>query len=212
MRNFHQHRCFRIVALTVTTAVACLAQQGGPPAGAPPGGAPGGGGGRGGGRGPQAPPLLMTIPGFADGSTVPVKFTCSAQPAAVSPEVQWSQVPPGTQSFMLLLHDPEPRPAKGLTDITHWLIWNVPGTAKGLPEGVPAGTLPVGSHQLKGNRPAGMYNGPCAPPGPNHHYTWELYALDTKLDLPEEATRADVMKAADGHILGAAIWIGLYHR
>lgn len=165
------------------------------------------------GRAPQAPPLLMTLPGFADGSTVPMKYTCSAQPQAVSPEIRWSQAPTGTQSFVMLLHDPEPHPQRGINDVTHWMIWNIPGTATGLPESVPAGaTLPDGSHQVVGIRGSTSYFGPCAPPGPNHHYTWELLALDTKLDLPETATRDDVMKAANGHVLGAAVWIGLFHR
>ena len=197
-----------LVAFFSVAFAACLALAQAPPAGQAQGGP-----GAGRGRGPQAPPLLMTIPGFADGSMVPTKFTCAAQPA-VSPEVRWSQVPPGTQSFILLVHDPEPRPAKGIMDNTHWLIWNIPGTATGLPEGVPAGnTLPDGSHQPPGRGGApGAYFGPCAGPGPSHHYTWELLALDTKLDLPENATRPEVMKAADGHVLGAAIWIGLYHR
>lgn len=198
------NHCPWVVGIAVAAiAVTCMAQQVGPGAGR----------GGSGGRGPQSPPLLITIPGFADGSALPVKFSCSGQPAAVSPEIHWSQVPAGTQSFMLLVHDPEPHPGKGIMDITHWLIWNIPGSATGLPEGVPAGsTLPDGSHQVKGTRPTGSYAGPCAPPGPNHHYTWELYALDTKLDLPEDASRADIMKAADGHVLGAALWIGLFHR
>ena len=167
------------------------------------------------GRGPRRAPLQLTVNGFADGAEVPLKFSCSAKPAGVSPALEWKQVPPGTQSFLVLVHDPEPHPGKGLIDATHWLIWNIPGTATGLPEAVPAGaTLPDGSHQMKrGNGPDAVagYFGPCAPPGPNHHYTYELWALDTMLDVPAEATRAEVMKAADGHILGASEWIGLYH-
>jgi phosphatidylethanolamine-binding protein (PEBP) family uncharacterized protein len=113
------------------------------------------GAGRQGGRGPQVPPLLLTVNGFADGAEVPIKYSCSAQPAGVSPAMEWKQVPPGTQSFLVLVHDPEPHPGKGLTDVTHWLIWNIPGTATGLPEGVAAGaTLPDGAHQMKrGNAP-----------------------------------------------------------
>jgi len=188
--------------LTLALAASGAAQQGGAPAG---------------GRGPQVPPLLLTVHGFADGSEVPLKYSCSGPPAGgVSPAIDWKQVPPGTQSFVLLVHDPEPHPGKGLIDVTHWLIWNIPGTATGLPEAVPAGaTLPDGSHQMKrgnGANAVAGYFGPCAPPGPDHHYTYELWALDTKLDLPETASRPDVMKAADGHILGAAEWIGLFHR
>ncbi len=168
-----------------------------------------------GGRGQQPAPLQLTVSGFADGSEMPLKYTCYGQPAGVSPAIEWKSVPPGTQSFLLLMHDLEPHPGKGLGDITHWLIWNVPGTATGLPEGVPAAaTLPDNAHQLKrgnGREALAGYFGPCAPPGTFHHYAWELWALDKLLDVPADATRADVMKAADGHILGSAEWFGLLH-
>src|SRR5579862_4498099 len=136
------------------------------------------------GKGPAAPPLMMMIPAFKDGSDLPVKYSCSNAPAGVSPQIQWMNTPAGTQSFAILLHDPEPHPQKGILDVTHWFIWNIPGTATELPEGLAAGDTADGAHQLKrGNGPAG-YFGPCAPPGPNHHYTFELFALDSKLDLP----------------------------
>ena len=190
--NIQRYRLLTAVVLGIAAAAMGAAQTGGAA-----------------GRGPQAPPLLMSIAAFPDGGDVP-------HPAgSMSPAVSWSQVPPGTQSFLLLVHDPEPHPGKSVTDNTHWLIWNIPATATGLPEGVlPGGTLADGSRQLKGNgaNAIAAYRGPCAPPGPDHHYTWELWALDTMLPAGENATRADVMKAADGHILGAAIWIGMYHR
>lgn len=165
-------------------------------------------------RGPQTPPLRMTVVGFADGANVPTRFTCVAQGNGVSPEVRWSQVPSGTESFILLVHDPEAHPGRGAEDVTHWMIWNIPGTARSLPQGVPAGnTLPDGAHQVRrGQSAEGAYFGPCAPVGPNHHYTWNLLAVNTKLDLPATATRQQVMDAANGHILGSAIWIGLFHR
>ena len=207
-----------VVFVALTAAASCLAQGNG--AGAGPQGA---GGQNAGGRGAQAPPLLIAIPAFPDGGDVPDKFSCTSVPplgdphlpGSLSPEISWSQAPPGTQSFLVLVHDPEPHPGKGVTDNTHWLIWNIPATATGLPEGVlPGGTLPDGSHQLKGNGNNAIagYRGPCAPPGPDHHYTWELWALDAMLHAGENATRADVMKEADGHILGVAIWIGMFHR
>lgn len=56
------------------------------------------------------------------------------------------------------------------------------------------------------------YYGPCAPKGPNHHYVFELFALDSALNLAEDATRADILKASDGHVLGAAAWIGVFHQ
>jgi Raf kinase inhibitor-like YbhB/YbcL family protein len=187
---------------SMLAAFTCTAQQSGTPAAAQP----------------APPPLAIALPGFEDGSKVPIKYTCSAGAAVVSPEIRWSQVPAGTQSFALIFHDLEPHPAKGITDNTHWVLWNIPGTSTGLPEGVPAGsTLPDGTRQMKRPRtvPPGSpfsYYGPCAPPGPSHHYVWELYALDTKLDLSEDATRVDVLKAIDGHILGASSWIGYFHK
>jgi Raf kinase inhibitor-like YbhB/YbcL family protein len=163
------------------------------------------------------PPLLMTSTAWEDGGVIPNKFTQAAGPAAVSPELKWSQVPAGTQSFVLLLHDPEPVLNKGSKmDITHWLIWNIPGTSTGLAENVAAGELPDGSRQvsLRGN----AYMGPGAPPGPYHHYTFELYALDTKLEVPQgtaqqaAATRTAVIDAMDGHVLGKAVLVARFHR
>jgi Raf kinase inhibitor-like YbhB/YbcL family protein len=196
------------VSIALTSA---QAPQGGAPA---PGGAPGA---RGGGRGPQTPPLLMTSPAWEDGGVIPDKYTQAAGPMAGSPELKWSQVPAGTQSFALLLHDPEPVLAKGSKmDITHWLIWNIPATSTGLPEGVAAGELPDGSRQV--SLRANGYMGPGAPAGPYHHYTFELYALDTKLDVPQGMpaqaadTRTAVVNAMDGHVLGKAVLVARFHR
>ena len=168
-------------------------------------------------RGPQAPPLLMTTTAWQDGGVIPDKYTQAAGPAAVSPALSWSQVPPGTQSFVLLMHDPEPVLAKGSKmDITHWLIWNIPGTSTGLAEGVAQGELPDGSRQV--SLRANAYMGPGAPPGPYHHYTFELYALDTKLEVPQgtpqeaAATRTAVVNAMDGHVLGKAVLVARFHR
>ncbi len=165
-----------------------------------------------------ATPLVITLPGFADGTRIPDKYTCLAAPNYVSPEIRWKQVPEGTKSFVLIFPDIEPRPNKGAFDNPHWILWNIPGTATSLPEGVPAGAaLPNGTHQMKrlrtnyGSSPYSYYP-PCAGPGPNHHYVWELYALDTVLDLPDDASRADILKAVDGHLLGAAGWFGYFHR
>ena len=158
------------------------------------------------------PPLIMSLPGLSDGAQLPVKFSCSNAPSGVSPRIQWSQTPPNTQSFALLLHDPEPHPRGSIYDITHWFIYNIPANVTELPEGVPNGDQANGAKQLKGARGFAGYFGPCAPPGPNHHYTYQLFALDTKLDLGPDATRADAERAMDGHILGSAEVIQLFHR
>ena len=179
----------------------------------------GGGQGRagGGGRGPAVPPLIMTSTAWEDGAVIPDKYTAAAGATSPSPELKWSQVPMGTQSFALLMHDPEPVLAKGSKmDITHWLIWNIPATSTGLPEGVAAGELPDGSRQV--SLRSNGYMGPGAGPGPYHHYTFELYALDTKLEVPQgtpqeaAATRTAVVNAMDGHVLGKAVLVARFHR
>ena len=171
-----------------------------------------------GGRGPANPPLIMTTDAWEDGGVIPNKYTGAAAPAtAVSPALKWSQVPAGTQSFVLLMHDPEPVLQKGSKmDITHWLIWNIPGASTGLAEGVAAGELPDGSRQV--SLRSNAYMGPGAPPGPYHHYTFELYALDTKLEVPQgtpqeaAATRTAVVNAMDGHVVGKAVLVARFHR
>ena len=176
-------------------AITCgQAQQGPPPGGQPPA------------------PMLMTIPGYADGAMIPVKFTCVAEPNSVSPEIRWSGVPAATKSFVLVLSDLESHPERQMVPFAHWILWNIPAAARSLPEGVPAGTaLADGTHQMKGRKGA-MYLGPCAAAGPSGHYMFTLYALDTTLDLPEDAQRDDVMKAAAGHVLRTSNWVGLFHR
>src|SRR3954451_19764239 len=179
------------------------------------GGAPGGGQGRGGGRGPAAPPLIMTTTSFEDGGIIPAKFVGQM---GVSPELKWTQVPMGTQSFVLLMHDPDVALQRSILDVTHWLVWNIPATSTGLPEGVmPVAELPDGARQVS-LRAAG-YMGPGAPAnGPYHHYTFELFALDPKLDVPAgtpqdaAATRAAVMKGIEGHALGKAVLVGRFHQ
>jgi Raf kinase inhibitor-like YbhB/YbcL family protein len=162
-------------------------------------------------RTPAPPPLLMTIAAYPDGATVPVKYSCVPGDASVSPEIKWSQVPPGTQSFALVLSDLDYHPEKAMADFAHWIVWNIPATATSLPEGVPAGaTLADGSHQTGARRAS--YLGPCAAAGPDHHYRFTLYALDTILTVPADAKRPDVMKAAEGHVLSAATWLGLFHK
>lgn len=167
--------------------------------------------------GMMRPPLLMTTTAFEDGGVIPNKFTQVAGAEAVSPALSWSQVPEGTQSFVLLMHDVEPvlnRSAK--MDVTHWLVWNIPGTSTGLPESVASGELPDGTRQI--SLRSNGYMGPGAPPGPYHHYVFELFALDAKLDVPSGTpqqatqTRTAIFDAMEGHVLGKAVLVGRFHR
>jgi Raf kinase inhibitor-like YbhB/YbcL family protein len=111
------------------------------------------------------------------------------------------------------LHDPDAHIPKAPTDITHWVVFNIPGDSTQLPESVPP-DAPLANGGLQGTNVTGKasYQGPCAPPGNPHHYTCELLALDQKLDLPQGATRDQIQKAMEGHVLGSAVYIGLFNR
>jgi len=177
---------------------------------------------RGGQRGgaAAAPPMTLTVSGFPDGGPIPVKFSQAAEGVApgegLSPAMTWTNTPPGTQSFVLHMHDLDVARNKTTDDQAHWVVWNIPATATGLPEGVPKGAqLTDGAYQISAT--GQMYRGPgAAATGPVHHYIFEIYALDTKLDVTPVAdafeTRANVMKAMQGHILGKAVYGGLFKR
>ena len=162
---------------------------------------------------PARPGLTLTTSAFADGAEIPAKYTQS-DPNPISPKLDWTNVPPNTASFVLIMHDPDVAIQKKAEDVLHWMAFNIPGTAHGLPEGVPANAqLPDGSVQAKNRRGTVGFLGPGAPAvGPHHHYTFELFALDTKLDLGPDATREGVLKAMDGHILGKGVLVGRFHR
>ena len=169
------------------------------------------------GGGPAAPPMVMTIPAFADGSVIPDKHTQIQQAErGISPAINWSNAPAGTQSFVLHMHDPEVSRNRTVDDQVHWLVWNIPGTATGLPEGVPEGAQVAGG--MRQISASGLvYRGPGAPAnGPAHHYTFEVYALDTKIDMAAAAdaweTRAAIFKAMSGHVIGKAVYMGMFKR
>jgi Raf kinase inhibitor-like YbhB/YbcL family protein len=166
------------------------------------------------GRGPTGPGLTLTSPSFEDGAILPARFT-GLDPKPVSPKLEWTNVPAATAAFVLIMHDPEMARQGKIEDTLHWLVINIPGAARELPEGVPnTAQLADGSIQPKLS-PNGKngFLGPGAPAaGPYHHYTFELFAIDAKLDLTMDATRADVLKAIDGHILDKAVMVGRFHR
>ena len=173
---------------------------------------PSGQGQRAGGSPPRA--MTLTTTAWPDGDPIPVKYTQAGE--QVSPPLTWTNTPPGTVSFVLHMHDPDVARNRTTEDQVHWLVWNIPATATGLPEGVPPGAeLPDGSRQVSATGP--VYRGPGAPAtGPMHHYTFEIFALDTKIDVPAGGdafeTRTKVMQAMQGHILGKAVYVGLFRR
>lgn len=197
-------RTLATLAFVLIGGAAMAAAQQNPPGGGQP-------------AAPAAPPLKLTSTALTDSTPLPPKYSCDTKPANISPPLQWSDVPKDTASFVLILHDPEPRPRKGFDDILHWMMWNIPASATSLPEGVSGASaeLPDGSKQTNGQPGNGGnfgYRGPCAGPGLSHHYTFELCAIDQKVDLPATATRADVTKAIDGHIVGHAMLVTLFHH
>jgi len=163
---------------------------------------------------PAAPPLTLSTTAFADGTDIPAKYTQAGN--QTSPALTWTNVPAGTVTFVLHMHDLDFSRNHTTDDQLHWLVWNIPGTATGLPEGVPMGAqLQNGAYQVSAS--GAVYRGPgAAASGPRHHYTFELFALDTKIDIQPGTdafeTRAAVLKAISGHILGKAAYMGLFHR
>lgn len=187
-----------IAALLLIGATgALLAQPAGPPAA-----------GRG---GPRPPPLMLSSSAIQDGGMVPDKYTAAAGPAAVTPPLSWSNVPANAQSLVLIVHDVDVVMGRGFGDNPHWIVFNIPPTTTSLAEGLPAtATLPDGSVQMgrpgRGGAPATAGYFPFAPPpGFVHHYNFDLYALDIKLPLDSSASRDDIQKAMEGHVIGKAV-------
>lgn len=164
----------------------------------------------------HTPPMRMTTQAFADGTIIPLKYTQASPDGAVSPALSWTNVPAGTQSFVLWMHDVDLALNKTSEDNLHWLVWNIPGRDTSLAEKIPTGSqLTDGSYQLSYAGPG--YRGPGAPAtGPLHHYVFELYALDIKLDEKPGSTaletKTNVFKLIQGHILGKAAYVGLFKR
>jgi len=146
----------------------------------------------------------LSSPAFKEGGSIPSRFTCDGTDR--SPALAWSGTPANTKSFALIMHDPDAPMAGGFT---HWVLFDIPATSKQLPEGFQPGS--VGVSGTSGFRRPG-YGGPCPPSG-SHHYHFMLSALDVPtLGLQASATKADVEKAMQGHVVGTAELVGTYQR
>jgi Raf kinase inhibitor-like YbhB/YbcL family protein len=161
---------------------------------------------------PPPTPMGLTSSSFTDGGIIPDKYT-QAVPAPVSPALAWTNAPAGTQSFALVVDDPDTALQRTTNEVLHWAAFNIPATASSLPEGVPTeATLPDGTVQPLNTGKKNGFLGPGARGNVYHHYTFQLYALDTKLNLGPDATRAQIMAAMDGHVLAKAVLVGRFHR
>ncbi|RMF89683.1 MAG: YbhB/YbcL family Raf kinase inhibitor-like protein [Methanobacteriota archaeon] len=151
--------------------------------------------------------ITLTSTAFEEGGTIPLQHTCDGED--ISPSLSWEGIPHGTRSLALIMDDPD---APAGTWV-HWVIYNIPGDRAGLPEGVPAEeSLADGTLQGTNDFRRIGYGGPCPPRGPPHRYYFKLYALDTALDLPAGASKAELERAMDGHIIGRGELMGRYGR
>ncbi len=158
--------------------------------------------------------MQLTSTAFAAGARIPDRYT--GEGADVSPPLSWSGVPEGTKQLALICEDPDaPTPEPWV----HWLVFGLPPTAKGLPEGVEKKRHPfepVGARQGRNSWPSGQtvgYRGPMPPPGHGtHRYVFRLYALDTELDLEPGRDKEALLRAMQGHVLAEGELMGTFSR
>jgi Raf kinase inhibitor-like YbhB/YbcL family protein len=156
---------------------------------------------------PSEDAFVLVCRSFGNGNMIPAEYTADGR--NVSPALVWANVPEGTQTFALIVEDPD----SPIGTFTHWLICEMPRTLRELPEDVPKTDLLSGDVTgVQGNndfRHLG-YGGPNPPPGKEHHYYFHLYALDTTLDMVGSFTKNQLRTAMKGHILGEATLMGRY--
>jgi len=167
---------------------------------------------------PQATPekggspmsLTITSPAFVHNGEIPARCTCDGKD--ISPALAWSGLPGGTKSLALIVDDPDaPDPAAPKMTWVHWVLYNVPPGATGLPEGVKSGEMPKDTKEGLNDWKRTGYGGPCPPIG-RHRYFHKLYALDVVLPDLGRASKQEVEKAMKGHILASAELVGTYKR
>ncbi len=151
-------------------------------------------------------PFELTSAAFANGDPIPMKYTCDDQD--VSPPLQWKDPPEGTQSFALINDDPD----APVGTWVHWVLYNLPASSRSLPEAVPPdAALPGGSKHGQNSWRRSDYGGPCPPAG-THRYFYKLYALDTELELAAGASKEELLRVMEGHILASTETMGVYSR
>lgn len=147
---------------------------------------------------------------FPNNGPIPVQHTCEGHD--ISPELFWTEIPQGTRSLVLIVDDPDaPDPAAPKRTWVHWVLYNIPPEAAGLPEGVETSALPAGTREGLNDWNRTGYGGPCPPIG-NHRYFHKLYALDTVLPDLKHPTKAALEKAMQGHVIAHSELIGRYQK
>ena len=151
--------------------------------------------------------IHLACSAFAEGAPIPAKYTCDGP--NLSPPLTWRDVPANTRSFALICDDPD-APA-GVW--VHWVLYNLPPATLELAEGLPTTeSIPGGGKQGVNDFRRLGYGGPCPPRGNPHRYFFKLYALDVELSLPSRATKQDVVRGMQGHILAEGQLMGTYRR
>lgn len=154
--------------------------------------------------------LSLTSPAFEDSGEIPVEHTCEG--ADISPPLVWSGVPESAASLALIADDPDaPDPAAPKRTWVHWVLFNLPATATGLPEGVRVSELLPGARDGKNDWRRTGWGGPCPPIG-RHRYFFKLFALDTMLPDAGAFSKAELEKAMEGHVIAKAELVGTYQK
>ncbi|HEX2530098.1 MAG TPA: YbhB/YbcL family Raf kinase inhibitor-like protein [Burkholderiaceae bacterium] len=154
--------------------------------------------------------LALTSTAFVSGGSVPSRYTCDGD--NVSPPLAWNVIPSGTKSLALIVDDPDaPDPAAPQRTWVHWVLYNLPPSAGGLPQHVAPRDLPSGAREGTNDWRRTGYGGPCPPIG-RHRYFFKLYALDAILPDLEKPDKAQLEKAMQGHVIGKTELVGLYQR
>lgn len=154
--------------------------------------------------------LELSVPAFVNGGPIPPHHTCEGED--VSPALAWRHVPRDTKSLVLIVDDPDaPDPRAPAMTWVHWVLYDLPATCAGLPEGVASAALPPGTREGLNDWRRTGWGGPCPPIG-RHRYFFKLYALDVLLGDLARPTKAAVEKAMHGHVLASAEWMGTYEK
>ncbi len=154
--------------------------------------------------------LTLKSSSFSENGKIPPKHTCEGQD--LSPALSWSGAPPATKSLALIVDDPDaPDPRAPKMTWVHWVLYNLPSSSNGLPEGASKNSLPPGTAEGTNDWKRTGYGGPCPPIG-RHRYFFKLYALDTVLPTLGSPTKKQLEDAIKGHVLAQAELVGTYEK
>ena len=161
-------------------------------------------------KGETAMKMTLTSTAFEHEGEIPTMYTCEGKD--ISPALAWSGVPEGTKSLALIVDDPDaPDPKAPKMTWVHWVLYNIPAEASGLPENATAGNLPAGTKEGLNDWKRTGYGGPCPPIG-RHRYFHKLYALDAQLPDLGDPTKGKLEEEIKGHVLAEAVLMGTYQK